>query len=75
MDRLTERYVAEFKPEWRLQFEEPAPLSTKILLLTPWGSAVIGSWYEEGKWEAWCPLPKLSLEQHEKLDEWRKKGV
>lgn len=67
MDRITEKYQAEFKPEWRLQWENPAPLATKILLLTSWQSAIIGHWYEEGDFLAWCPLPKLSQEQHDKI--------
>lgn len=67
MDRITEKYQAEFKPEWRLQWETPAPLATKILLLTSWQSAIIGHWYEEGDFLAWCPLPKLSQEQHDKI--------
>lgn len=67
MDRMMEKYAAEFRPEWRLQFEEPAPLATKVLLLTSWQSAIIGHWYEEGDFLAWCPLPKLAPEQHEKI--------
>ena len=67
MDRITEKYKAEFKPVWRLQWETPAPLATKVLLLTSWQSAIIGHWYEEGDFLAWCPLPKLSQEQHEKI--------
>ena len=51
-----ERYLAEFKPAYRLQHEEPAPLGTKCIFLSPYGSAVIGHWYEGCGFVAWAPL-------------------
>ena len=64
-----ERYIAEFKPAYRLQHEEPAPLGTKCIFLSPYGSAVIGHWYEGCGFVAWAPLPSLTTEQKEKLKE------
>lgn len=62
-----ERYVAEFHPEYRLQSEEPAPLGTKCIFLSPYGSAVIGKWYDQCGFLAWAPLPTLTPEQKEKV--------
>lgn len=63
----SERYIAEFRPQYRLQFEDPAPLATKCIFLPPYGSAVVGNWYEGCGFVAWSPLPKLTPEQHEKI--------
>jgi len=64
---VEEKYIAEHQPEYRLQQEEPAPLNTKLIFLTPYGSAVVGHWYSGCEFIAWCPLPKLTLEQKIKL--------
>ena len=63
----TSKYIAEYKPEYRLQFEDPAPLATRCIFLTPYGSAVIGNWYSGCQFVAWSPLPKLTEQQHDKI--------
>lgn len=63
----TERYIAEINPQFRLQVDEPAPLGTKCIFLTPYGSAVIGHWYAGCEFIAWCPLPKLNEKQKDRL--------
>ena len=62
-----ERYIAELQPQYRLQHEQPAPLGTKLIMLTPYGSAVIGHWYEGCGFVAWAPLPALTADQKEKI--------
>jgi hypothetical protein len=53
---VTDRY-ASGEAYWRDPEAEPAPRSTKLLLLTPGGTAVIGHW---AYWcVAWSPLPKV----------------
>ena len=64
----SEKYISEFRPQYRLQFEEPAPLGTKCIFLTPYGSAVVGHWYSGCEFVAWSPLPKLTAVQHEKIE-------
>jgi len=42
---------------WRMPADDPPPLGVKMLLLTPGGVCVIGTWET---WAiAWAPLPKL----------------
>ena len=48
---------------WRMQEDEPAPLATKCIFMTPYGSAVIGHWYVGCEFICWCPLPKLTDDQ------------
>lgn len=64
----SERYIAELQPSWRMQFEVPAPLATKCLFMTQYGSAVVGHWYTGCEFVAWCPLPRLSAEQKAKIE-------
>lgn len=64
-----DKYIAEFKPEWRLISEEKPPISTKCLFLTRWGIACIGRWNPESELVAWCPLPSLTTEQKHKLED------
>ena len=58
-----EKYIAEVAPIWKMQEDEPAPLGTKCIFMTPYGSAVIGNWYVGCGFIAWCALPKLLPEQ------------
>lgn len=44
--------------EWRDPLVEPAPPARKVLLLGYGGTAVIGTWANEG-FIAWAPLPKI----------------
>jgi hypothetical protein len=37
----------------------PAPRGTTILLLTKWGVACKGIYYDEGQFIAWTPLPTV----------------
>ena len=62
---MEQHYKAELHPEWKFIDEYPAPIATKVLLLTRWGSAIIGNWYREGEFVAWCGLPKLRPDQKE----------
>jgi hypothetical protein len=42
---------------WRMPADDPPPLGVKMLLLTPGGVCVIGTWET---WAiAWAPLPKV----------------
>lgn len=61
-------YKAELHPEWKFVDEHPAPLATKVLLLTKYGSAIIGHWYKGGGFIAWAGLPKLTNQQKEKYN-------
>jgi hypothetical protein len=50
---------------WRLPSEEPPPLNTKLLVLSPGGVACIGHW---SAWSvAWSPLPKMAPRVKEAL--------
>lgn len=40
---MDQQYKAELQPEWKFIDEYPAPIATKVLLLTRWGSAIIGN--------------------------------
>jgi hypothetical protein len=48
---------------WIYPHEQQAPASTKILLLTAGGIAVIGHWYSGAV--AWHPLPLRNKEKEE----------
>lgn len=61
-------YKAELRPEWKFVDEEPPPVGAKVLLLTRWGSAIIGHYYKGGELVAWAGLPKLLPEQKEKMN-------
>lgn len=61
-------YKAELHPEWKFLDEHPAPIGTKLLLLTRYGSAIIGHFYKEGEFVAWCGMPKLLPEQKVKME-------
>jgi hypothetical protein len=56
---VTDRY-ATGEVYWRDPDIEPPPTATKLLLLTPGGTAVIGHW---AHWcVAWSPLPRVPVE-------------
>jgi len=65
---MTERYNSEYRPEWKLIADTPPPVSTKILLKARNGGAVIGQYYPEGGFVAWCGLPKFTTEQKHRLE-------
>jgi len=61
---MTDRY-ATGQAYWRNPVEDPPPKATKLLLLTPGGTAVVGHW---AYWcVAWSPLPKIPTELKERL--------
>jgi len=53
---MTERYLAGIAT-LRTPEDEPPPLKTKVLLLSPYGILSIGPW--DPWFVAWCPLPKI----------------
>lgn len=59
---MTKSYLAG-EAFWR--YTEPAPRSTKILILNAGGVAIIGDWVDSVGHLAWSPLPKRNhkLEQ------------
>jgi hypothetical protein len=59
--------VTELAPTWRLCIDEPAPIGRKLLLLNRIGAGVIGTYYREGEFVAWCPMPKLTPAQKARL--------
>jgi hypothetical protein len=61
-------YKAELHPEWKFVDEYPPPIGTKVLLLTRYGSAIIGHYYRGGELVAWTGLPKLRPDQKEKMN-------
>lgn len=63
-----ERYVSEYRPEWKRIDISPPPNGTKILLRTRYGTAIIGQYYPEGQFTHWCGLPKLSANDKAKLN-------
>lgn len=69
------KYEAELAPMWRLQEEEPAPLGTKLLFLTPYGHAVVGHYYNGCDFLAWCRLPALTTTQKQKLQRYLDGGA
>lgn len=54
---------------YRLIEDEPPPLGTKLILVSRNGIAVIGQYYAEGEFIAWCPLPRFTKEQKERLND------
>jgi hypothetical protein len=53
---MNDRY-ATGEVYWRDPNIDPPPKATKLLLLTPGGTAVVGNW---AYWcVAWSPLPKI----------------
>jgi hypothetical protein len=63
-----ERYLAG-RTEWRDPRVEPAPLATKIFLMTPGGVMVVGYW--DPRWcVAWAPLLVKPDWLRERLSEW-----
>lgn len=61
---MTDRY-ATGEVYWRDPETEAPPKATKLLLLTPGGTAVVGHW---AYWcVAWSPLPKIPAELKERL--------
>ena len=63
---VTQVVTAPFS-EWRDIDTDPPPRGAKIWLLTMWGVAVSGVYYEEGQFIAWSPLPQVSPELKEKM--------
>jgi hypothetical protein len=61
------KYAAELAPIPRLIIDEPAPRATRLWLITEYGTGYAGNWYPECGAVAWCPLPKLTPEQKERL--------
>lgn len=61
-------YKAELRPQWKFVDEYPPPIGTKVLLLTRFGSAIIGHYYKEGEFVAWCGMPKLLPEQKLRME-------
>ena len=64
---MSERYKSEDKPEWKNVSKYPPPAGVKILLLTKYGTAIIGQYYDAGEFTHWCGLPKLSKEEKDAL--------
>ncbi len=70
-----DKYIAEFKPEWRLISEEKPPISTKCLFLTRWGIACIGRWnpeselviVEKAEWERLKQNRSINLKTRKKF--------
>ena len=61
---MNDRY-ATGEAYWRDPSQEQPPKATKLLLLTPGGTAVVGHW---AHWcVAWSPLPKIPTELKEQL--------
>ena len=49
--------------EWIYPADMPAPLHTKILLLTRGGICVVGTWSDRDGDLAWHPLPKRNKDK------------
>ena len=64
----SERYIAEYHPEWKAVDLVTPPFGTKILLRTRYGTAIIGQYYQEGEFTHWCGLPRLSKEEKERMN-------
>ena len=67
-------YLAELAPVPRLVMDEPAPVGTRIWLITEFGTGYAGMWHPECGAVAWCPLPKITDEQKCRLRAMRASG-
>lgn len=65
-------YLAELAPIPRLVIDEPAPVATRIWLITEYGTGYAVQWHPECGAVAWCPLPMLTAEQKRRLKEMRR---
>ena len=57
--------IAEHRPDWRHPKDEPPPKGVKLLILSPYGIAQTGDWYEGAA--AWMPLPRIKNDLKERL--------
>lgn len=55
------KYIAG-EASWRRPDEFPPPSGTKMLLLTDYGIAMVGTWGSGLGLSMWAPLPKISSE-------------
>ena len=63
-------YVAELAPIPRLIVDEKPPIGKKIWLITKYGNGFAGTYDKHDMTVvAWCPLPKLTDEQKQRLTE------
>lgn len=63
-------YLAELGPIPRLVIDERPPIGTKLWMITKFGNGYVGTYDKtDPHVVAWCPLPKLTKEQKQRLQE------
>lgn len=67
---LIDKPVTSIEPAWNLDMAA-APVGRKLLALNPSGVAVFASLTPSTLkyFRAWCPLPKLTIEQKDALND------
>jgi hypothetical protein len=63
------RYLAELAPVPRLVMDEAPPRGVKLYLISESGPGFLGQYHPEMQIIAWCPLPKLTENQKDRLRE------
>lgn len=61
------KYLASDEPGWLHPDDQPPPPATKLLIYTKTGLALIGHWRNDDCL-LWSPLPKISAELRQRLD-------
>jgi hypothetical protein len=61
------RYSAELAPVPRLVMDEAPPVGVKLYLISDAGVGFLGQFHPEMRIIAWCPLPKLTENQKDRL--------
>lgn len=72
---VTQPYLAELRPVFRLVVDELPPIGTKIWMVTQYGNGFAGDYHKEYGIVAWCPLPKLTPEQKRRLKAMEGAGI
>lgn len=62
------QYLAAYKPEFKLVFDHPPPIGTKLIFRGLNSGSCIGEWNPEAGFVAWMELPKFSPETRRQLD-------
>lgn len=72
---MVDKYLAKHNPEWKLIYDNPPPVATKLLFRGLYTGAVISVYNPDYGFVAWMELPKYSEETKERLAELLAAGV
>lgn len=65
---MPNQHLAKHNPEWKLVYNQPPPIGTKLIFRGLYSGATIGEWNPEAGFVAWMELPKFSPETRRQLD-------